>query len=45
MVLSSGNSDTRHRCENSILFDGLADTTLELVKVHAPRLLHDFCDA
>ena len=41
MVFSRGNSDTRHRGDDSVLLDGLADGALELVEVHAASLLHD----
>lgn len=45
MVLGRRYSDTWHRCQYRILFDGLAYASLELVQVHAPRLLHYFCNA
>ena len=45
MTLRGRNSDTRHGCYDSILFDRLSERFLERVQVHASRLLHDLTDS
>ena len=45
MALCGRNSDTRHGCYDSILFDGLSERLFERVQVHATRLLHDLTDS
>ena len=42
MVLRRGNSDPGHRRKDRVLLNRLANRALELVQVHASRLLHDF---
>ena len=41
LALGSRNSDARHRCNDVVLFYGLADGLLEGVEVHVASLLHD----
>ena len=45
MTLRGRNSDTRHGCYDSILFDRLSERLLERVQVHAARLLHDLTNS
>ena len=45
MAFCGRNSDTRHGCYDSILFDGFSKRLLERVQMHAARLLHDLTNS